>query len=108
VVIQKKTRSGVDSLLPWESLVYCLWAADYGMRNAGNLEAAAEVHSGFHRDGRQLAEQSSLPLTQQAFALSTDDLEDQYFERFEAVCDEIQRTKPVDAVGARSRRSRRC
>jgi hypothetical protein len=34
-VIQKKARSGMGSLAPWERLVYCLWVADYGMRNAG-------------------------------------------------------------------------
>ena len=35
-----KNAGGV-SLSPVERLVYCLWVADYGMRNAGDLDAAA-------------------------------------------------------------------
>ena len=35
-VIQKKASCGIERLSPWERLVYCLWVADYGMRNAGD------------------------------------------------------------------------
>jgi hypothetical protein len=43
-IIRKKTRGGIECLSPWETLVYCLWVADYAMRNAGDLEAAAGVY----------------------------------------------------------------
>ena len=37
LVIEKKAQSGADSLNEWERLVYCLWLADYMMRNAGDF-----------------------------------------------------------------------
>jgi len=106
-VIKKEARTGRDSLLPWEALVYCLWVADYGMRNAGDLDTAADVDSEFHSDAKQIATMLSLPLTTEAFSLSKETLEAQYFERFESVCDEIKRAKPDGAVELRTRRIRR-
>ena len=38
IVIRKIAEHGIDTLLPIELLIYCLWVADYGMRNAGDLE----------------------------------------------------------------------
>jgi hypothetical protein len=46
-IIQKKADSGAESLTPWQRLVYCLWVADYGMRNAGDLDTAKEIYSDF-------------------------------------------------------------
>ncbi|WP_332770517.1 hypothetical protein [Phenylobacterium sp.] len=37
-VIEKKAATGPASLNPRERLIYCLWVADYGMKNAGDLE----------------------------------------------------------------------
>lgn len=107
LVIRKKAKSGVENLLPWEALVYCLWAADYGMRNAGDLETAADVYPAFHHQAESIATQLSLPLTQDAFSLSKDDLEQQYFERFERMCDEIKGVRPEDAVEVKKRRTKR-
>ena len=42
-VIQKMAASGSDGLSLWERLVYCLWVADYGMRNAGDLDTASRA-----------------------------------------------------------------
>jgi hypothetical protein len=98
-VIQRNARAGNNSLSPWESLVYCLWVADYGMRNAGDLDTAADVHAPFQSEARRLAEQLSLPLTAAAFSLSKADLEREYFDRFESMCDEIRRAKPGAAAG---------
>jgi hypothetical protein len=95
-VIRKKARSGIDSLSPWELLVYCLWVADYGMRNAGDLDIAADFYAAFQSDARRLAEELSLPITHSAFSLAKNDLEQQYFERFESVCNEI---KQLDGRG---------
>lgn len=106
LVIRKKATFGAEGLLTWEVLVYCLWAADYGMRNAGDLDTAADVHPAFQEQARRIAEQLSLPMTHQAFSLSKDDLEMQYFERFELMCDEIKVARPPEAVEMRMRRSK--
>jgi hypothetical protein len=106
-VIRKEAQSGASTLLPWEKLVHCLWVADYGMRNAGDLDAAADVYSQFQSEGRRLAAELSLPVTQQVFSLSKDDLENQYFDRFESICEEIKGAKPPDAVELTKRPTRR-
>jgi hypothetical protein len=93
-VIQKKARAGVERLSPWEKLVYCLWVADYGMRNAGDLDTAAEVYPQFHLDAKRMAEALSLPISHEAFSLSQGDLEREYFDRFEAICIEIRAAEP--------------
>jgi len=94
-IVRKKARYEIDD---WETLVYCLWVADYGMRNAGDLETAAGVYSGFQTDARQLAQQLSLEVTHSAFSLSKGDLQQEYFDRFESICDEIKRANPSERV----------
>jgi len=89
-VIQRKARGGIECLSSWERLVHCLWVADYGMRNAGDLDTAAEVYPQFQLDAKQTAESLSLRLTHEAFSLSRGDLEREYFDRFESICDEIR------------------
>ena len=89
-VIHKEADHGRSSLSPIECLIHCLWIADYGMRNAGDLETAADLYSDFHSEGRELAEKLSLPFTLETFALSSDEFANQYFERFDRVCDEIK------------------
>src|SRR6266481_4461663 len=89
-IIRKKTRGSIECLTPWETLVCCLWVADYGMRNAGDLHTAATVYAEFHSNARRIAEVLSLRLTNQAFSLSQSDLEREYFDRFESICDEIR------------------
>ena len=89
-IIRKKTRGGVECLSPWETLVYCLWVADYGMRNAGDLDAAADVYAEFHSNARRIAVALSLRLTHEAFSLLQSDFEREYFDRFETICDEIR------------------
>ncbi len=66
-VINKEAAGGSDSLGSWERLVYCLWVADYGMRNAGDLDAAQGVRADFQSEGRRLAEELSLRLTHERF-----------------------------------------
>jgi hypothetical protein len=55
----------------------------------------------------RLAAELSLSVTQQAFPLSKDDLENQYFDRFESICEEVKGAKPPDAVEMTKRRTRR-
>jgi len=89
-VIRKKARGGIACLSPWEMLVYCLWVADYGMRNAGDLDTAVDVYAEFHLNARRIAAVLSLPLTHEAFSMSQSDLEREYFGRFESICNEIR------------------
>jgi hypothetical protein len=92
-VIGKRAALGAGSLAPWEALVYALWWADYAMRNGGSL-AAADANCGFHTNGLRAAKQLSLSLAQELFALDLDRFEQEYLDRFEAVCDEIRAAEP--------------
>ena len=93
LVIEKKAQKGADSLSDWERLVYCLWLADYMMRNAGNF-ANANMCPDFQSDAKRLAEQLLLPVTCEAFGLSRRKLQREYFKRFEAICNEIRSAEP--------------
>jgi hypothetical protein len=99
-VIQKKARVGINALSPWEALVYCVWVADYGMRNAGELDTAQGVYSGFHLDARRFAAELSLRLTHDAFTLPKGDLESQCFDRFDAMIEEIKGSRAASLVNA--------
>jgi hypothetical protein len=90
-VIQRKARDGIGRLSPTDKLIYCLWVADYGMRNAGDLATASDLYANFQTDGLRAAQEIGLPASCAAFALPTPDLQNQYFERFESICDEIRR-----------------
>jgi hypothetical protein len=89
-VIRKMTFGGIECLSPWETLVYCIWVADYGMRNAGDLDVAADWYPEFHLDARRIAEALSFRLTREAFSLPKSDLEREYLDRFEPICNEIR------------------
>lgn len=93
-VIQKKARLGFECLTIWERLVYSLWVADYGMRNAGDLGTAKDVYADFQSTALHAAEELTLPLTRDTFSMAPNALEEEYFERFEAVCDEIRNAEP--------------
>jgi len=91
VVIKKMTNHGDSCLSPFERLIYCVWVADYSMRNAGDLDAAHDIYSDFQIEAARLVRELELKRTHAAFALPTADLQHQYFDRFEEVCDEIRR-----------------
>lgn len=89
-VIVRKTEQGDSALTPVERLIYCLWAADYGIRNAGDLQAAADVYPRFHEDGRAAASDLDLPESMALFSLDTAELERTYLDRFDRVVDELR------------------
>ena len=95
-VIQKKARDGFDCLSEWERLVYSLWAADYGMRNAGDLDTARDVFPEFQAVGLRAAEILALHATRKAFALAPQAFSERYFELFESVCGEVQNAEHDD------------
>ena len=93
-IIRKKARLGPDRLTDWERLVYSLWVADYGMRNAGDIGTARDVYADFQSVALHAANVLSLPTTRRAFALARDTLQARYFDLFEAVWDEIRSAEP--------------
>jgi hypothetical protein len=84
-----KRAEGV-SLSPLERLVYCLWVADYGMRNAGDLDTARDLYQGFQAEAAGLARELGLLFTRQSFELPTEVLQAEYFGRFDRICAELQ------------------
>jgi predicted HTH transcriptional regulator len=95
-VAQKRAEHGKANLSKWETLVYCLWVADYGMRNAGDLGAAQDVYADFKREGAEISRTIGLKLTHDTFSLDNKAFEKQYFDLFDAICDEIRATKGSD------------
>lgn len=93
-IIAKRSSAGEDSLSDLEQLIMCLWAADYGMRNAGDLEAADEVNEGFLKRGAAFAAKIDTPQTLAAFNLSKEELEAQYFDRLGRIVAELSAQYP--------------
>ena len=89
-IIKKEMRLGAASLTAIERLIHCLWVADYGMRNAGDLATAADVYPPFHKEALALAKSLALSATADAFSLPLDAFESSYYERFDSICDEIR------------------
>ena len=90
--------AGGARLLSVERLIYCLWVADYGMRNAGDLNTARDVYRDFQREAAALARELGLVFTHQSFKLPAEVLQVEYFERFDRICAEIQGTGPRAAA----------
>ncbi len=68
-VVQRRIAHGMARLKPLDRLIYCLWIADYGMRNAGDLAAACDLYASFQDEASQLSKELVLTVTQSAFAL---------------------------------------
>jgi hypothetical protein len=94
-VVEKKAQVGVVGLSDWERLVYCLWVADYMMRSAGDFANAVDMYPTFQRDTQQFAQRIGLTATYEAFSLSQQKLQEEYFDRFEQICDEIKSIDPT-------------
>ena len=97
-IIEKKAEQGYASLTPIDKLIYCFWATDYSMRNAGDLLAAGELHAGFREDARLAAKELRLPRSILAFSLSCGELKERYFDLFDDLCREIKAALPYDLV----------
>ena len=96
LVIKKKAAVGVVGLNSWERLVYCLWVSDYMMRNAGDFANADDMYPAFQDDAKQFANELSLPVTSKAFSLSRLRLKLEYFDHFEAICEELKQAEPAE------------
>ena len=89
-VVERKAARSYAGLTARERLIYCLWVADYGMRNAGDLASASDLHPGFMADALAAARDLGLPQVEVAFALSPADLERRYFSLFVSLVEEIK------------------
>ena len=110
-VIRRRASAGAAALSARDRLIYCLWIADYGMRNAGDLSQAHILHPTWKTEAVQMAQELSLDFTRKSFALSRAALQRQYFKRFERICAEIRAPSPApeqtpqsNDVWSRSRR----
>ena len=88
-IIEKKSERGAEALTDMERLTYCLWVADYGMTNAGDLRTSKDLYPDFQIEGLKLAQKLDLTATAQAFGLNRRQLERSYFDRFSSMCEEI-------------------
>jgi len=95
LIVEKMQQCGLKGLTTWEQLVYGLWVADYGMRNAGDLKMSAELHPRFQTDASRLAVELSLALTKDLFSMPRRRLEKCYFDQFDAICTEIRAAEPA-------------
>ena len=89
-VIDKKVAHGPAAITPLEKLIYCVWVADYGMRNAGDLVTASDFYARFQEEAASLALELGLPRTHAAFTLPTIDLQARYFDLVGGVVDELE------------------
>jgi hypothetical protein len=88
--VEKLAKQGQNALSSTEALLYWLWKADYMMRNAGDFANAVVLEKNFQREIVLHAKELGFAYTQATFSLPRHELEAQYFDRFEAVCDEIR------------------
>ncbi|MEM6474207.1 MAG: hypothetical protein AAF802_32010 [Planctomycetota bacterium] len=89
-VIMQRTENPSARESPIERLIYCLWVADYGMRNAGDLTTASDLYANFLLDGRRISAELGLTATADLFLLDTTEFEQTYFDIFDAVCTELR------------------
>jgi len=90
-IITKQAEDSDTPQSPIERLIYCLWVADYGMRNAGDLATAVDFDEDFHLDGRRISADLGLRKTAELFLRNTAEFELVYFNVFDDVCDELRR-----------------
>ena len=84
-IVRKRAARGPHALSLLERLIYCLWVADCGMRNAGDLTTASDLYAAFDVEAAKLSQLLGLGITRTAFALSRSELEPQYFQLFEEI-----------------------
>jgi len=88
-VIEKEASQGRAALTSREKLIHCLWVADYGMRNAGDLETAADLYANFQTEAAKLAGELGLNQTLDAFNLPANALQERNFDLLGGIVAEI-------------------
>lgn len=87
-------RADGEKLQPIDQLIYCLWVADYSVRNAGDLDSAKDLHPQFLTEGKSLAQSLSLPKTLELFSMDETDFEESFLDMFDEVADELKAALP--------------
>src|SRR5262249_42471385 len=92
-IIRRCALRGEVSLTRLDRLIYCRWVVAYGMRSAGDLARAYDLCGSFHKEGRSYRESWLWPSHTLLFARSRADLEQRYFRRLAAICEELRAAK---------------
>ena len=90
VVITKQKKVGESGLDELERLIYWFWWADYMIRGAGDFENAVALEKDFQEQICIEAQNLGFEYTLQTFRLCRQELIDQYYDRFDRVCNEIR------------------
>ncbi|MCE9635570.1 MAG: hypothetical protein K8T90_07690 [Planctomycetes bacterium] len=88
-VLRRAVEVGALALTDWERALYCLWVADYSMRNAGDLGSAYDLASDFKTAGLAAARTTDLRAMTSLFALDDAEFERRYAGSFDDVCREL-------------------
>lgn len=89
-VIQKKSQTGMSSLTSVERLIYCVWLADYSIRNAGDLMTAGDLYEPFYEEAVQFAKMLHLHSIERSFSLPMQNFVQEYYTCFELICSELR------------------
>lgn len=93
LVIQKKLREGVARLDGWEHLVYNVWYTDFMLKTIGRIDEKPSAHPRFRDEAIAISSKLKLTVTADTFRLSIGQLNSEFNERFDAVCDELRYAK---------------
>jgi hypothetical protein len=85
-IIHKKAATGWQNLSDAEKLTYCLWVLDYGMRNAGDVQTAADVFPEFQSEGETSARRLGLSDVAALFGDVNSLSQQSYFDAFDETC----------------------
>ena len=97
-IFVNRSAHGAAALTPIESLIGCLWIADYGMRNAGDLAGAVDSQPQFRDEAVSISARLGLLHTHALFSLAVPEFESVYFDVLEVVVDEIRSSYDIERV----------
>ena len=93
-LIKKKAAQGPASLSPAEQAIYCMWALDYAVRNAGSLDALEDVHETAIEELAEFARLQKIDVLSTLLDKTSEDEDafiDAYYAQFDAACVELKR-----------------
>jgi hypothetical protein len=87
-VIEKKAKSGIETLTDYEKSVYCLWVIDYSIRNSGTLGALEDIHPDAISELEHLTSENNWLSKFSIKEISSS--EEAYYKNFEELCNELR------------------
>lgn len=91
-VVERKAEIGLEQLSEADQLLYCLWVADYSLRNAGDLESGNQLLPGWLARLVELAARLGLSGVESFFRelpAAGGGAFDLYWEHFSQLCQEV-------------------